>query len=267
MNGKLFSRILLASSLTFLIQCSPGSFKSENSPTSSSNNSTSTGGGGGGGTTTDDLAARRKTLEKAIASASMTGYALTGAIPSSTVPYIDFDRANGNFVIRVPMTNFGSLTSIDMTFPEYPGMRLYIDYLSSMPYTTLIIPVKYVLRNVTEVPAKLPNGNTVPLFPAGEAPSRAILLTPNKERKVYLYLSAEAFGLFAETSFNPLASFSVSGIPVQLNDLIFTISDKNQNPLGYITLVGEKAPYKGGFFISHKIDPKLGKILDEYYLN
>lgn len=267
MNRKLFSRILLASSLTFLIQCSPGSFKSENSPTSSSNNSNSTGGGGGSGSTTDDLAARRKALEKAITAASMTGYALTGAIPSSTVPYIDFDRANGNFVIRVPMTSFGSLTSIDMTFPEYPGMRLYIDYVSSMPYTTLLIPVKYVLRNVTEVPAKLPNGNAVPLFPAGEPPSRAILLTPNKERKVFLYLSAEAFGLFAETSFNPLASFSVSGIPIQLNDLIFTITDKNKLPLGYLTLVGERAPFKGGFFISHKIDPKLGKILDEYYLN
>ena len=264
MDRKLFSRILLASSLTFLIQCSPGSFKSENSPTSSSNTSTST---GGGGSTTDELAARRKTLEKVITSASMTGFAMTGALANSNVPYIDFDRANGNFVIRIPMTTYGSLTSIDMTFPDYPGIRLYMDYISSMPYTTLIIPVKYVLRNVTEVPAKLPNGNAVPLFPAGEPPSRAILLTPDKERKVYLYLSAEAFGLFAETSFNPLASFNVSGVAVQLHDLTFTITNKNNLPLGYLTLVGEKAPFKGGYFISHRIDPKLGKILDEYYIN
>lgn len=261
MNKKLYSRMLLASSLVFLIQCAPGNFASQNSPTGE-NSSTSTG-GGGNSPTNDPTAARRKQLEKVIASADMTGYALA----EPTVPYINFDRANGAFLVRIPMTNFGSLTSVDMTFPEYPGMRLYLDYVSSAPYMTLTIPVKYVLRNVTEVPAKLPNGNPVPLFPAGEPPSRGILLTPNKERKVYLYLSAEAFGLFAETSFNPLGINNIGGMPVQLNDLMFTISNKANSPVGYLTFVGEKAPFKGGFFISHKLDPKLGKILDEYYLN
>lgn len=268
MNRKLFSRLILASTLAFLIQCAPGNFASNSTPVDGSNSSTSTGGGGGGtNTNPTDTAARRKQLESAIASASMTGYSTTGLVPSTTVPYIDFDRANGNFVIRVPLTTWGSITSIDMTFPQYPGMRLYLDYISSQPYMTVIVPTKYVLRNVTEVPAKLPNGNPVPLFPAGEPPSRAILLTPNKERKVYLYLSAEAFGVFAETSFNPLGMFDISGIQVQLNDLTKSIVDKNNQTLGYITAVGEKAPFKGGFFISHKIDPKLGKILDEYYIN
>lgn len=266
MKRKLFSRMLLASSLMFLIQCAPNSFQAENSSAGSSNNSSSTD-GGKTPTPTEISAARRKQLEQAISVATMTGYSTTGLVPSSTVPYIDFDRANGNFVVRVPMTTYGSITSIDMTFPDHPGMRLYLDHVSINPYMTLVIPVKYVLQNVTEVPAKLPNGNPVPLFPAGEPPSRAIVLTPNKERKVYLYISAEAFGLFAETSFNPLGVFNVSGVPVQMNDLTYSITSRNNQTLGYITAVGEKAPFKGGFFISHKIDPKLGKILDEYYIN
>ncbi|MBL7556241.1 MAG: hypothetical protein JNM24_10490 [Bdellovibrionaceae bacterium] len=266
MNRKLYSRMLLASTFAFLIQCSPGAFTSDNAPTNSgSNNSSST--GGGGTTSLDDMAARRKQLEKAISVASMTGYSETSPLASSTIPNVDFDRANGNFVIRVPMSLFGTISSLNVTFPDYPGMRLYVDYISSMPYTTLFIPVKYVLRNVTEVAAKLPNGNPVPLFPAGEPPSRAISLTPDKERKVYLYLSAEAFGLFAETSFDPLGMFNVGGVAIQVNDMMFTIKDKAGNPMGYFTFVGQKAPFKGGFFISHKIDPKLGKILDEYYIN
>lgn len=256
--------MLLASTFAFLIQCSPGSFKSDNAPSSSgSNNSTSTG-GGGGTSTPDEVAARRKQLQHAISSAAMTGTVAEGPSQDPNTPVIDFDRANGVYLIRIPMTAFSALTSFDMTFPEHPGMRLYVQYVLEKPFITLAIPVKYVLRNVTEVPAKLPNGDRVPLFPAGEPPSRAILLTPNKTEKVYLYLSAEAVGVFAETKFNPLPTIG----PISLNEFVFTIRNQDKTKtLGYLTFVGEKAPFKGGFFISHKIDPKLGKILDEYYLN
>lgn len=260
MKRKLHSRLLLISSMIFLVQCSPGGFRPVSSPVSDTTKSGS--GSDGSGSTEDAAAKRQKELEKIITNADMSGIVDQGVDGSSTVRVIDFDRKNGLYLMRIPMTAFGSVMSLDMTFPEYPGMRLYLEHINSLPYITIAIPVKYVLRNVTEVPAKLPNGDRVPLFMAGEPPSKGILLTPNRERKIYLYLSAEAFGLFAETSFNPL--------PVQLNELSIAIRDKGGSTkpaLGYLTFVPKKGEYNGGFFVSSKIDPKLGKILDEYYLD
>jgi hypothetical protein len=260
MNRKLHSRLLLISSMIFLVQCSPGGFQPATSPIAEIYKSNS--GSTIADTPQDTAAKRQRELEKIISNADMSGIVDQGLGSSSTVRVIDFDRKNGLYLMRIPMTAFGSVMALDMTFPEYPGMRLYLEYISSLPYITIAIPVKYVLRNVTEVPAKLPSGDRVPLFMAGEPPSKGILLTPNRDRKIYLYLSAEAFGLFAETSFNPL--------PAQLNELTLAIRDKGGSAkpaLGYLTFVPKKGEYNGGFFVSSKLDPKLGKILDEYYLD
>lgn len=259
MNRKFYSRLLLVSSLVFLIQCSPGSFKSETSPSASSGVDKSGGsdntGTGGTDTSKED---RRKELLEAINNASMTGMAINS---STNAPNIDFDRKAGAYLVRVPMIVFPDV-GFDMQFPEYPGMRLYVEYVSSKPYITLFIPVKYVLRNVTEVPTKLPNGDALPLFPAGEPPSKAILLTPNKERKVYLYLSAEAFGIYAEASFDP---GNIGGVILNMVNIPIQNPEKTKI-LGHLSYVPKKNNFKGGFFLSHRIDPKLGKILDEYYL-
>jgi hypothetical protein len=260
MNRKLYSRLLLASTLVFLIQCSPG-FKSENAGSTQSSNSNNS---ASQTPTPNAEAQRRAELAKIIASAAMTGLVAEGPSENSATPVIHFDRTNGLYLVRIPMTNFSALTAFDMTFKDYPGMRLFVEYVTELPYITLSIPVKYVLRNVTEVPAKLPNGDRVPFFPAGEPPSKGILLTPGQDRKVYLYLSAEAFGLFAETSFNPVPDLG----PVVINEFVYTIRNKEKTKtLGYLTFVAKKADFKGGFFVSHRIDPKLGKILDEYYLD
>ncbi|MBL7542319.1 MAG: hypothetical protein JNL11_00815 [Bdellovibrionaceae bacterium] len=260
MNTKLYSRMLLGFSLAFLIQCAPG-FRPNQSPNTDPSNT----GDNNSATHTpsDETAAQhRKALEAIIKNADMTGSVAEGPSASGVVS-IDFNRATGSFLLRIPMIVDPVLLS--MSFPEYPGMKLYVEYVNDRPFLTLSIPVKYVLRNVTEVVAKLPNGDRVPYFPAGEPPSKAILLTPNRDKKVYLYLSGEAMGLYAETSFNPVPP--ISGVII--HELMFSIRgpDKTKPALGYLTFVPQKGEYKGGYFLSHRIDPKLGKILDEYYLN
>lgn len=264
MNKKLYSRLLLASLLVFTIQCSPGNFKSDSASTVNGNNNNNGGGNGAAGGAADaERETRRRELEKQIDEASAPGFA------SSTpgVPVITFDRVQAAYLIRVPMVL--SILQMDMTFPEYPEMRLYSENLTVQgnlkPFMTVLIPVKYVLRNVISVPTRLPNGDRLPSFAAGEGPSNAILLTPNKERKVYLYLSAEAFAVFAETSFNPVPT--IDGITLTLPPIPITANGDSTRYMGSINMVAEKGPYKGGFFLSHRLDPKLGKILDEYYLH
>lgn len=262
MKRKLYTYLFLISSLVFLVQCSPGSFKSEPSPALTSEDPSRSPSGQTPIDANDEL--RRKQLYEAIGNATMTGMVAEGPSQDSNLPVIKFDRDTGTYLMRIPMTNFSALTGFDLSFPEYPGMRLYLEVIEMKPYITLSIPVKYVLRNVTEVPAKLPNGDRVPFFPAGEGPSKGILLTPNKDKKVYLFLSPEAFGLFAETSFNPVPDLG----PVQINEFVYSIRNKEKTKtLGYLTFVAKKGDFKGGFFLSHRIDPKLGKILEEYYLD
>lgn len=280
MNRKLYSRLLLASTLVFIIQCAPGF----NSSTLPSSGSASDGSNGGLGDDPSDnepqkREARRRELEKIIDNAVMTGYTLD----NTTAPVISFDRTKGAYLIRVPMGLDLGITALDMTFKEYPGIELYVEHITinpntanaiSKPFVTLLIPVRYVLRNVMEVPARLPNGDRLPLFAAGEGPSKAILLTPNRDKKVYLYLSAEAFGVFAETGFDPVPD-ELSGIPVlggiiiDKFEMVHKIYSRTTPKilLGSVTVIDEKPPFKGGFFLSHRIDPQLGKILDEYYLH
>lgn len=255
MNRKLYSRLLLAAQAAFLIQCSPGGFKASSDYTNTATNDSQSPVNQPPDTNHE---ARRDALFDAISGASMTGIASNS---SGGLPNIDFDRKNGVYLIRIPLIVYLD-ASFDMTFKDYPGIRLFVEFVSSKPYMTLLIPVKYVLRNVTEVAAKLPNGDPVPLFPAGEPPSKGILLTPDRVNKVYLYLSAEAFGLFTETSFNPR---DIGGLILTKFQWPIENKEKTKN-LGYLTYVGAKNDYKGGFFVSHRIDPKLGKILDEYYI-
>ena len=262
MNRKLYSRLLLASCLAFLIQCSPGGFKAETSPTvSSTDNATKA----PTGTTTPDEAAaeRRRQLHQIIADTDMTGMINSGLLSNSLIPGVDFDKAKGVYLIRIPMPNFAAGVAFSMNFKDYPGMTLYMDYVSNKPVLTISIPVKYVLRNVTEVAAKMPSGNRIPMFPSGEPPSKGILLTPNRDNKIYLFLSAEAFGLFIETPFDPLPENPY----IHLSEFMVPIMNKGGTiPLGYATVVNKVGDFKGGFFVSYRIDPKLGKILDEYYI-
>lgn len=259
---KHYLNLLLA--LHLLTSCAPGGFSSETDSSEIISKSSTTPPPADSGE--DASAIRKKELFDQISNSKMDGYISgAGAYTNEGYPTVDFRKKDGVFIIRALQPNFNPLI-IDIAFKDYPGLRLYSDFQTDprdstqqLSFLIVEVPAKYIFKSIQQVPAKLPSGDRVPLFPSGEPPSQGILLTPNKDRKAYLYLSGEAFGLFIETSFNPK--------PIPLVELIYPIRSKDRRTIGYLTLVEEKSGFKGGLFFSHRIDPKIGKAIEEYYLN
>lgn len=205
---------------------------------------------------------RKKELQSLIEKTNMTGYVSEGYAVNNSVPTINFNKSTGELYLRIHMTHFTNLVAFEMEVKKYPGIKVIAETISSLPYITVVIPIKYIVRDVTEVTARLPNGET-PYFPSGEAPSKAFVLTPNKSERIYLYMNAEAIGIFAETKFDPTQLGDVS-----LNKLIFSIKNKEKTKImGYVSLIPATNNTKGGFFTSYRLDPNLSRILAEYYLN
>lgn len=253
---------LITFSLMTLTNCAPGNFNSDSvlSP-DPKNNGQSTPSPGGN----DPLATspdRKKELASIIDKTNMTGYVAEGYASTSTVPALDFNKSTGEIYVRTPMPLFANLVAFEMEVKKYPGIKVLAETIGSLQYITVVIPIKYFVRDVTESSVSLPNGET-PYFPSGEAPSKAFVLTPNKAEKIYLYMNAEAVGIFVETKFDPT---NLGGI--SLNKLIYSIKNKEQTKImGFISLIPATTNTKAGFFGSYRIDPSLSRILAEYYLN
>lgn len=246
-----------------LTHCAPGKFDSES--TSSSNNGSDpsqqnpTPGSNDGLATTPE---RKKELATLIANTNMKGFVAEGYAANGTVPVLDFNKSTGEIYIRTPLPLFANLVAFEMEVKKYPGIKVTAETIGSLSYMTVIVPIKYFARDVTEATARLPNGE-IPYFPSGEAPAKAFVLTPNKTEKVYLYMNAEAIGIFVETKFDPTNLGDIT-----LNKLIYSIKNQEKTKImGYISLISGVSNTKAGFFASYRLDPSLSRILAEYYLN
>lgn len=254
---------LITFTMLTLTNCAPGNFTSESIPSSTNNpsndpNSPSPGGNDTLATTPE----RKKELAGIIEKTNMTGYVAEGYAAGSSTPALDFNKSTGEIYVRTPMPLFANLVAFEMEIKKYPGIKVIAETVGSLQYVTVVIPIKYFVRDVTERSAQLPNGET-PYFPSGEAPTKAFVLTPNKSEKIYLYMNAEAIGIFVETKFDPT---NLGG--VTLNKLIYAIKNKEQTKImGFVSLIPASTSTKGGFFGSYRIDPSLSRILAEYYLN
>lgn len=257
---------LLTLTLCCLTNCSPESFNSKTASSTNEDSQEANHNTDNGTIAVPDKktsADRKKEILEILKKTNLSGFIANGPAKNITTPALDFNKERGEFSIGIPMSNFSNLVNFEMEIKNYPGMRIISDNSADNPLIKLIIPVKYVLQNVSEVPAKLPNGNRIPFFPSGEPPSKGFLLTPDKEEKLYLYLSAEAIGFYAETKFDPVINFG----SIQINELVFSIKNKeNTKIMGYLTFLGKKNVTNGGFFMSYRLDPQLSKLLEEYYL-
>ena len=254
-----FILLLLSVSLT-LTHCSSGKFDAQTT-LESSNNKSSQELPGNNDTQDPQTREHRKELAATIESSNFEGYVSQGFSASSTVPVLSFDKIKGEFKIRIPMPLFANLVAFEMIVKKYPDIKLIGEKINGLSYIAIIFPTKYLLRNVTEAGLTLPNGE-IPYFPSGEPVSSAFLLTPDSSEKIYLYLNAEAIGVFVETKFDPTNLGDIS-----LTKLIYSVTNKEKTAvMGYLSLISAKNNNKGGFFMSYRLDPKLSRILEEYYL-
>ncbi|MCK6597813.1 MAG: hypothetical protein L6Q37_05575 [Bdellovibrionaceae bacterium] len=254
-----FTLLLLGISIT-LPHCSSGKFDAQTS-IESSNNKSAQELPGNNDTQDPQNRERRKELAATIESSNFDGYVSQGFSSSNTVPVLSFDKVKGEFKIRIPMPLFANLVAFEMIVKKYPDIKLVGEKINSLSYVAIIFPTKYLLHNVTEAQVTLPNGE-IPYFPSGEQISSAFLLTPDASEKIYLYLNAEAIGVFVETKFDPTNLGDIS-----LTKLIYSVTNKEKTAvMGYLSLISAKNNNKGGFFMSYRLDPKLSRILEEYYL-
>lgn len=183
----------------------------------------------------------------------MEGYVSGGSYDNNFA--VKLDKANNALIINLPIPA-GPFSNLYVDIPDLSGAKIKSYYDSNnKPQVALSIPLKYVLRGVTTLPAaKLPNGNPLPAMPSGEAPSLAFGLNQNSENKVYLYIGVNAVGLYLENSY----------IPEYLG-MTFPIKNKAQTQiLGYFTIVPKSGNFSGGLFTSFPLPNEVAKIIDDH---
>jgi hypothetical protein len=254
---------ILMFTTAFLTNCAPGSFDSQTVSTSNNDNNHSQENPDASdplnpGKTSEE---RKKELATIIDKTNMTGFVADSYGVNTSARAVDFDKTLGLIYIRTAMPLFANIVAFEMEVKKYPGIKVIGETLNNTSYMTVVVPVKYFLRDVTEASVNLPNGE-IPHFPSGEGPSKAFLLTPNRAEKVYLYMNAEAIGVFTETKYDPTDLGDIV-----LNKLFFAIKNKEKTKImGYVSLISAKNNTKGGYFASYRLDPNLSRILEEYYL-
>ncbi|MBX3040448.1 MAG: hypothetical protein KF789_07075 [Bdellovibrionaceae bacterium] len=242
-----FAALLLAAGL--MGGCSSGfqgTSSASSTPSSGSND-----GQNGGGNTPDP-----------IRNVDLKGY-INGGNYDETQTF-DFDRTRGELIVRIPLGMDPTVFIGTGSVSQLPGVTFYTTMNSDGNYHFVIsIPVRYVLRGVTTLPSnRLPNGDPLPMMPAGELPSVAFTLNPKSSRKAYLYMGVDAIGLYIESEWMTCKA----GTPLCLS-LSFPIRNQAKSKVvGYFSLLPGKNGATGGVFISSIIPPEIARILDDYFL-
>ncbi len=235
------------SALSVLTACSGGGFQSLSSV--ADNSSQSTGGGSNNGQSNPTTPTTPSAYDKL----DMEGYVSGGSYDNNFA--VKLDNANNALIVNLPIPA-GPFSNLYVDVPDLKGVKIKTYYDSSnRPQVALSVPLKYVLRGVTTLPAsKLPNGNALPAMPSGEAPSLAFSLNANSENKVYLYIGVNAVGLYIENSYIP-----------QYIGITMPIKNKAQTKiLGYFTIVPKSGNFNGGLFTSFPIPNDIAKIIDDH---
>lgn len=229
-----------------LLSACGGSFETPTAALTSGNNGSSSVGGGNAGVITDPTSPISKVEMKGL----VTGGDADGALA------IDIDKVNKTLILSVPLTLATFSADISLNLPQYPDIKFYT-YTDSnfMNHFAVSIPLKYVLRGVNfGNPQKLPNGENLPYFADGEAPSTAFVIDSIKNVKMNLYISSSGIGVFVS---NPQ-------VPSYLG---FTWPIKNQTQtkiIGAFSLVRKTTTGDGGFYVATRIPDDIAKVLNDY---
>lgn len=172
------------------------------------------------------------------------------------VSVLQLDPEKGELLLTIPLGKSINVTISERPINEekLPGARIYsATGTDGNKYIVVAVPLRYVLRNVTQIPAgKLPNGDPLPNMPAGELPTIALSISNSNNVKVHLFVGTDALGVFVESPFNPFLA------------LDYDILNRSQQKIGVLALIPAKATYQGGFFLGIRLRPELARALDSF---
>ena len=173
----------------------------------------------------------------------------------------DFDKTRGEFLILMPLPS-GFVFTPQGTFKNYPDITFSPVYEASGKVRLAIrVPVKYIIKGLQFVtPTKLPNGDPLPMMPAGqnELPSLGLTFPQHDNTQISLYIGVNAIAVFM--TIPPKYSFQ---LPVNIT-LPIKNKDKSKT-YGYLTYVNPKPNFASGLFLSTIIPPKIATILEDYF--
>ena len=160
------------------------------------------------------------------------------------------DQSQEALILLFP---FQPLTVIAGKFvsEEYPDIKVEkVQRDSGEPALALIIPFRYVFGKNAKMQAmdKLPNGDPLPAFPAGEIRGFSIRLGQTSSKfRMNVYIGPQAVAAFIETPGLDLPGFFDWMDPVP-------VYNKSRNMIvGYYKLVAEKGSFPGGFYVAARI--------------
>lgn len=244
-NLLLGKTLVAMTAVSILSACSNG-FQTPAGTLGDSNNSSSTIGGGSSGSITNPASP--------ISKVDMNGFVNGGDADGSMA--VSLDSTKQNLILSIPLTLATFSADIQLSLPQYPDILIYT-YTDSnfMNHLAVKIPLRYVLKGVAfGNPQKLPNGENLPFFADGEAPSTSFVIDAIKNVKMNLYLSAGGIGIFVS---NP-------NVPSYIG---FTWPIKNTAQtkiIGAFSLVRKTTTGDGGFYVATRIPDDIAKVLNDY---
>lgn len=178
----------------------------------------------------------------------------------------DLDKTTGHLLVNLPLGLDSTIVLGSGSVPSLPGLTFNtILGADGRTYIQFRIPINYVLRGVNTLPAnRLPNGDPLPMMPAGEYPSTALSLDThtNDGRKIYLYIGVDAIGIYVESKW-----LSCANLPICINPTFPIKNTARTKIVGYLSLIMAKGQHSGGFFVSTVVPPDIARILDEYFID
>ncbi len=216
------------------------------------NNCTSTGPGGGnnGGNNGGGDNNSSKIPDDLVIDGEING----GAFDKTSV--IELDKDNKMLILRLPMPANPVLLDVyaEIPIPQIEGAKVTFDSLNNGGFVMSVhLPLDVALKGIDFIePAKLPNGDPLPMIPGGELPVLALQVHEEDEVQGYLYLGANIVGIYVTTPFNPFIR------------LTYPIRNKDRSKtLGYFTVLPEKGDFQGGFFTSLSMPDEVARVLEE----
>lgn len=174
---------------------------------------------------------------------------------------VQVDRQRQALVLILPLPPIFLLPISGMSIPELPGasMEMMPQSDGSMAMG-VVIPLKYIIKGAQfSEYGRLPNGDSIPFIPVGEARGFALSFPQKPSYRLHLYLAVNAAAVFVETPDWKLPS-ELSILPT----LGFPVKNQNGTQVnGYFAIVPNRGTHASGVYVASRIPRQIAILIDE----